>query len=255
MTSNTTRNAFSLQGKTILVTGASSGLGQQIALTCAQRGARIIATGRDTARLQAMFDQLPRLPGAPDSGHMQIAAELTDACARSALVQATPKIDGLVHCAGKQMLSPIRQLRESLMNEMYAIHFLAPVMLTQQLLQTGKMAAGGSILFLLSTSAHIGTRGVGPYSAMKSGLLGIIRCLAMEQGKHRIRVNGISPSVIPTAMWGEDKESAPLQAQRARHPLGLGTPEDVANAAIYLLADASRWVTGTTLVMDGGAVL
>lgn len=90
---------------------------------------------------------------------------------------------------------------------------------------------------------------------MKSALLGIIRCLAMEQGKHRIRVNGISPSAIPTPMWGEDQQSASLQAQRARHPLGLGTPEDVANAAIYLLSDASRWVTGTSLVMDGGAVL
>lgn len=250
MSSNTnTHNAFSLQGKTILVTGASSGLGQQIAISCAMRGARIIATGRDLGRLQVTFDQLP------GDNHVQIPAELTDAQDRSALVNAAPKIDGLVHCAGKQMLSPIRQLRESLMTEMYAIHFLAPVMLTQQLLQSSKIAAGGSILFMLSTSAHIGTRGVGPYSAMKSGLLGIIRCLAIESAKHRIRVNGMSPSVVPTPMWGDAGQNAQLEAQRARHPLGLGTPEDIANAAIYLLADASRWVTGTTLVMDGGAVL
>lgn len=248
-TANNTPSAFSLQGKSILVTGASSGLGRQIAISCAMRGARIVATGRDRGRLQATFDQLQ------GQDHVQIPAELTDAQDRSALAVAAPKIDGLVHCAGKQMLSPIRQLREALMTEMYAIHFLAPVMLTQQLLQTNKVAAGGSIVFMLSTSAHIGTRGVGPYSAMKSGLLGIIRCLAMESAKHRIRVNGISPSVVPTPMWGDAGQNAQLEAQRARHPLGLGTPEDVANAAIYLLSDASRWVTGTSLVMDGGAVL
>lgn len=244
-----TRNAFSLQGKTILVTGASSGLGRQIAISCARHGARIVATGRDIGRLQSTFDQLQ------GQGHVQIPADLTDAQARSALAVAAPKIDGLVHCAGKQMLSPIRQLREVLMNEMYNIHFLAPVMLTQQLLQASKVASGGSIIFMLSTSAHIGTRGVGPYSAMKAGLQGIIRCLAIESAKHRIRVNGISPSVVPTPMWGDAGQNAQLEAQRARHPLGLGTPDDIANATIYMLTDASRWVTGTTLVMDGGAVL
>ncbi|TQL79764.1 SDR family NAD(P)-dependent oxidoreductase [Delftia sp. HK171] len=240
---------FSLQGKTVLVTGASSGLGRQIAISCAQRGARIIATGRDSQRLQGTFDLLE------GSGHQQIEANLTDAQDRTALVQATPRIDGLVHCAGRQMLSPIRQLQESLMTEMYAIHFLAPVMLTQQLLITNKLAPAASIIFMLSTSAHIGTRGVGPYSAMKSGLLGIIRCLAVEQARHRMRVNGISPSVVPTPMWGDAGQNEQLQAQEARHPLGLGKPEDVANAAIYLLSDASRWVTGTSLVMDGGVVL
>jgi len=243
------RNPFSLEDKTILVTGASSGLGQQIAIACAQRGARVVATGRNADRLQAT---LACLPGAD---HQQMPAELTDAKDRAKLADIAPKLDGLVHCAGKQMLSPIRQLRESLMTEMYAIHFLAPVMLTQQLLYTGKMAPGSSMIFMLSTAAHIGTRGVGPYSAMKSGLLGIIRCLAIESAKHRMRVNGISPSVIPTPMWGDAGQNAQLESQRARHPLGLGTPEDVANAAIYLLSDASRWVTGTSLVMDGGSVL
>lgn len=247
--SKDTRSAFSLQDKTILVTGASSGLGQQIAISCAQRGATVVITARDADRLQATFNQLP------GKGHLQILAEQTQPGERAALVQAVPSLNGVVHCAGKQMLSPIRLLSEALMTQMYEVNFLAPVMLTQQLLQAKKIRSHASVVFMLSTSAHIGTQAVGPYSAMKSGLLGIIRCLAMEQGKHGIRVNGISPSVVPTPMWGEDDQSAPLQAQRARHPLGLGTPKDVAHAAIYLLADASRWVTGTSLVMDGGAVL
>jgi len=248
---NAAQKAFSLNGKTILVTGASSGLGRQIAIACAQRGARLVITGRNAARLQETHDQLA------GTGHIQVTADLTIAEDRERLGQASTAIDGVVLCFGGQMLSPIRQLKEDLMTAMYRTHFLAPVMLTQRLLQANVINKQGSIVFMLSTSAHIGTRGVGPYSAMKSGLLGIIRCLAIELAPRRVRVNGISPSVVPTPqLWGEDNEqNEPLNKERQRHPLGLGTPQDVANGAIYLLSDASRWVTGTSLVMDGGAVL
>ena len=245
--SNPARKAFSLEGKTVLVTGASSGLGREIAIACAQRGARLVITGRDAARLQETNDQLA------GEGHVQVTADLTSTEDRERLAQAAKNIDGLVLCVGRQMLSPIRQLKEELMMAMFRMHFLAPLMLVQRLLQGNSIAQQGSILFMLSTAAHIGTRGVGPYSAMKSCLLGIIRCLAIEQAKRKIRVNGISPSAIPTSIWGE--EQGLLDGQRARHPLGLGTPQDVANGAVYLLSDASRWVTGTSLVMDGGAVL
>lgn len=244
---NAAQNAFCLEGKTILVTGASSGLGQQIAWSCAQRGARLIITGRDTARLRETFEQLE------GTGHLQFQAELTNPADREALVKACGTVNGVVHSAGKQMLVPIRLLTEQLMTEMYNVNFLAPVMLTQALLRANAVAQQGSIIFLASISAHIGTPGVGPYAAMKSALLGIIRCLAREQAKRKIRVNGISPSVVPTALWGGIGEH--LEPQRVRHPLGLGTPEDVANGAVYLLSDASRWVTGTSLVMDGGVVL
>ncbi|MCB5190861.1 SDR family oxidoreductase [Methylobacillus arboreus] len=240
-------NPFSLQGKTILVTGASSGLGQHIAIRCAQRGARLVITGRDKARLQATYDQLQ------GESHVQVQADLTMAEDRDLLVQSVNALDGLVHCAGMQKHCPVRQLSEQLMNDIYRVNFLAPVMLTQSLLQANAIAQQGSILFMLSTAAHIGTRGLGPYSAMKSGLIGIIKCLALEQAKRKIRVNGISPSAIATPMW--DVHQQLLEEQKARHPLGLGTPDDVANGAIYLLSDASRWVTGTSLVMDGGAVI
>lgn len=239
------RNVFSLEGKTILVTGASSGLGRQTAITCAARGARLIVTGRDEQRLQETLAQLQ------GEGHLAIIADLTQIADRERLVQASPHIDGLVHCAGMQKHCPIRQLTEQAMNDIYHVNFLAPVMLTQCLLQTGSVMRQGSIIFMLSTAAHLGTRGVGPYSAMKAGLIGIIRCLALEQVKHKIRVNGISPSAVVTPMWDKDQ----LEAQKARHPLGLGEPQDVANAAVYLLSDASRWVTGTSLVMDGGSIL
>lgn len=237
--------AFSLQGKTILVTGASSGIGQQTAITCAARGATLVITGRNEERLQ---DTLSRLKG---DGHKSVVADLTQSTDREQLVQSIQQLDGLVHCAGIQKHCPIRQLTEQNLNDLYSANFMAPVMLTQRLLQGGVMTRQASIIFMLSTAAHIGTRGVGPYSAMKAGLIGIIKCLALEQAKHKIRVNGISPSAVVTPMWNE----AQLEAQKARHPLGLGETHDVANAAVYLLSDASRWVTGTSLVMNGGAIL
>lgn len=243
--SNPACNAFSLEGKTILVTGASSGLGRQIAISCSERGARLVLTGRDAERLQATHELLS------GDGHISVLADLTDAQERERLLLVDVKFNGVVHCAGIQKHCPIRQLTEQAMTDIYSANFLAPVMLTQRLLQANTIAQQGSIIFMLSTAAHLGTRGVGPYSAMKAGLVGIIKCLALEQAKRGIRVNGISPSAVVTPIWGADQ----LEAQKARHPLGLGTPEDVANAAIYLLSDASRWVTGTSLVMDGGAVL
>lgn len=242
-----TAAVFSLQGKRILVTGASSGIGQQTAITCSQRGAQIIATGRDSARLQQTMELLS------GEGHSQVIADLTLPTDREKLCSIAGNIHGLVHCAGQQRICPLRQLTEDIMTQMYTVNFLAPVMLTQKLLQKNAIESQGSIIFLLSTAAHIGTRGVGPYSAMKAGLLGIIRSLALEQAKRKIRVNGISPSTVPTAMWGAEHDM--IAAEEARHPLGLGTPEDVANAAVYLLADASRWVTGTSLLMNGGAML
>jgi NAD(P)-dependent dehydrogenase (short-subunit alcohol dehydrogenase family) len=238
---------FSVSGKTIMVTGASSGLGRHIAQTLARRGARLIVTGRDLGRLQETYDSLH------GEGHVQLAADLTQEADRDRLVQGSSSLDGLVHCAGMQKHCPVRQLTETLMTEMYQVNFLAPVMLTQRLLQRNLIGQQGSILFMLSTAAHIGTRGLGPYSAMKAGLVGMIKCLAMEQAKRRIRVNGISPSAIMTPMWEEHQKL--LEEQKIRHPLGLGTPDDVANGVIYMLSDASRWVTGTSLVMDGGAVI
>lgn len=238
---------FSLQGKTVLVTGASSGLGRHAAIRCAQRGARVVITGRDEARLHSTFEQLM------GDGHTQVVADLTQAQDRAALVAAAGSLDGVVHCAGMQKHCPIRQLSEQVMTDMYQVNFLAPVMLTQALLQANAIAQRGSLVFMLSTAAHIGTRGLGPYASMKSALIGFIKCLALEQAKRKIRVNGVSPSAIVTPMW--DAHQGLLEEQKARHPLGLGTPDDVANGVIYLLSDASRWVTGTSLIMDGGAVI
>ena len=237
-------NPFSLAGKVVLVTGASSGLGRQIAISCSRMGARVVATGRDTARLA---ETLGALEG---DGHTSFVADLRESAQIHALVDAAGTVDGVVHSVGLQRLAPIKMVSEKLLNDIIGTNFVGPVMLTQRLLYKNALADGGSIVFLSSTAAHVGTPGVGPYSSMKAALHGLTRCLALEQAKRRVRVNCISPSAVETPLWDKDH----LESQRARHPLGLGTPDDVANATIYLLSNASRWVTGTTLVMDGGVM-
>jgi len=236
---------FRLDGKTILVTGASSGIGRQVALSCARMGATIIATGRNEARLAALHEELG---GAP---HRVVSADLSLAEGIESLTEGIGSIHGVVHSAGVQRLFPVKLLSEKALRSLLDINFVAPVMLTQRLLHRNTIVPGASIVFVSSSSANSGTAGVGPYAASKAALHGLMRCLALEQAKRQIRVNCIVPSAVETPLW----DPAQLEAQRARHPLGLGRPDDVANATIFLLSDASRWVTGTELNLDGGVVL
>jgi NAD(P)-dependent dehydrogenase (short-subunit alcohol dehydrogenase family) len=238
------RNPFSLEGKNILVTGASSGLGRQIAISCSRIGARLVLTGRHQGRLS---ETLCMLQG---EGHREIAGDLAQTEDIHRIADAAGPLHGVVHNAGIQRLTPIKLVSEKSLYESTSINYFAPILLTQRLLYRDSIDTGGSIVFMASTAAHIGTPGVGLYSSQKAALLGLVRCLALEQAKRRVRVNCLSPSAVETPIW----DVAQLEQQRARHPLGLGTPDDVANATIYLLSDASRWVTGTTLVMDGGAM-
>jgi len=238
-------NPFTLVGKRILVTGASSGIGQGIAHSCAAMGAHVVLTGRNADRLQ---HALAMLPG---EHHVWHSADITVREEVQGLIDVLPILDGVVHSAGVQRLAPVHLLNEKLLRGVVEANFIAPVLLTQQLLQRGLIAAGGSILLLSSSAAHTGTAGVASYAASKAALHGFMRCLVMEQAKRRVRVNCIVPSAVDTPLW--DRQH--LEAQRARHPLGLGTVDDVAHAAVYFLSNASRWVTGAEFVMDGGILL
>lgn len=238
------QHPFHLRGKTVLVTGASSGIGRAVATECARAGARIILTGRDQERLD---ETMAALDGA---GHVGVVADLTVAEQSAQVVAAAAGIDGVVHAAGIDGLSPVRMLRQSFMQTVLDSNFMAPMLLTQQLLATKALRNGASIVFLSSIAAHTGTAGVGPYSASKAALEGMMRCLALEIAPRAMRANALAPGMVDTPLVNGDRDW--LDQKGAMYPLGLGRPEDVAYAAIYLLADVSRKVTGIQLHLNGG---
>ena len=239
------QHPFHLRGKTVLVTGASSGIGRAVAVECARAGARVVINGRDAVRLA---DTLALL----DAGleHMACVADLTDPPQMARLVAACGELDGVVHAAGVHGVTPLRMLRQSFMQTVLDANFLAPLMLTQQLLAKKMLRNGASLVFMSSIAAHTGTVGVGPYSASKAALEGMIRPLALEIASRAMRANAIAPGLVDTPLVNDDR--AWLDDKANMYPLGLGRPEDVAYAAIYLLADISRKVTGTQLHLDGG---
>lgn len=246
---------FSLAEKRILVTGSTSGLGRVIAQTCARMGAEVICTGRDAERLAQTLAELQTIS---PRQHLAVQSDLTQLTGREAVVAAvgSAALNGVVHSAGISRLSPVRMLTEQHLREVQSINVDAPMLLTQSLLKRNLIAADGSMVFIASIAAHIGVPGVAAYSGTKAALLAMVRCLAMEVVKRRIRANCLSPALVETPLL--DATAAivgSMEQERNNYPLGFGKPEDVANAAVFFLSDASRWITGTTLVMDGGLTI
>jgi len=244
-------NPFSLEGKTILVTGATAGLGRQTAVTASHMGARVIITGRNEMRLE---DTMSKLAG---SGHQAIPAELTQAVAREQLVEALPSLDGIAHSAGLTLLHPFKFTDEKRYREIYAINVEAPMFLTQRLFKHRKLNNGGSIVFISSLGAFRGVVGHSVYAGSKAALVGLSRVLAHELSNLKIRSNCISPGMVRTEVveaFAQQLSPEAQAADEAGYPLGYGTPEDVANAVVYFLSPASRWVTGTNFIMDGGLI-
>jgi len=240
--------AFSLEGKRVLVTGASSGIGREIAIACAREGATVVATGRDTVRLAATLDALA------GSGHATVAGDLRSADDRKSIVAAAGTLNGVVHCAGTTGVRLFRQVDARFIDEDFATNFQAPVLLSQALLAARQVAQGGSIVFIGSFAAHIGAKGSSIYSASKGALIPAARALAQEVGaRQQIRVNVINASYVETPMTQKMQETVLPEGETLFvPPLGPGHPTDVANGAMFLLADASRWITRSLLRIDGG---
>ena len=243
-------NPFGLDGRTVLVTGASSGIGRQVAISCAAMGARVIASGRNEQRLR---ETLQTLAG---RGHAGVAAELTLEADIDRLVEQAGVVNGVVHCAGISRLAPLRMATQQHLTEVWKTNYEAPVLLTQRLLAKNRVSPDGSILFMSSIAAFIGVAGVGVYSGSKAALIATMRCLAMEVVKRRIRVNCLAPALVESPLLeATEKMVLSIDTTKADYPLGFGKAEDVANAAVFFLSGASRWITGTTLVMDGGLTI
>jgi len=244
-------NPFSLVGKTILVTGASSGIGRGIAITCSKMGADVIINGRNKARLE---ETLSLMEGA---NHLMAAGDLTDPEYLKSMVEGLPKLDGIVHCAGTGQRIPCKDLYSDDVNEVMDINFKAPVMLQAELLRQKKINKGASIVFVASIASWSPSLGNAVYSASKGAIISYANCLALELAPRKIRVNCISPAMVWTDLvriGGTDQEL--LKEDESRYPLGrYGQPEDIANLAVYMLSDASVWMTGSNVKISGGGKL
>jgi NAD(P)-dependent dehydrogenase (short-subunit alcohol dehydrogenase family) len=240
---------FSLDGKTILVTGASSGIGRATAVAISRMGGKVVLTGRDEGRLR---ETLALLDG---DGHLSLVAQLTDADERTALVSRVPPLHGVVHSAGITKLVPFQAISEKHLQEIHDINYKSPLFLTQLLLKKKLLVDHSSIVFLASTAGLLGAKALAVYAGTKGAILATARVLALEVAVRGIRVNCIAPALVETPMMVQTEtavSSDTFSANLKLYPLGLGKPEDVANAAVFLLSSASRWVTGSTIVLDGG---
>ena len=241
-------NPFSFQGKQILVTGASSGIGKGIAIACSKRGASVIVNGRNEQRLTETLSELA------GESHMILSADLCNEVSVRDMVAKLPKIDGIVHCAGIGQRILCKQLQSEDVEKVMAVNFKAPVMLQTEILKQKKINKSASIVFLTSIAAESPSIGNAIYSASKSALISYSNCLAIEVAPRKIRVNCISPAMVWTDLilkGGVDEEI--LKEDEKAYPLKrYGKPEDIANLAIYLLSDASSWMTGSNVKITGG---
>ena len=241
-------NPFSLEGKTILVTGASSNIGRQIAIKCSEMGAKMIVSARSEERLK---ETIAAMEG---DGHQITESDLSDAEQIPVLVEQLPELDGIVMCAAIFRTTPIRNNRRKYTEEMFNTNTFANIDLVQLLLKNKKIKDGGSILFISSVAAYRPYAGNALYSATKGAINSFCQVLAIEQGSKKIRANCISPGIIKRDLkvkeWAVTQEE--LAKEEARFPLGFGHTEDIAYAAVYMMSDASKWVTGTNMVVDGG---
>lgn len=246
---NTCYNPFTLDGKTILVTGASSGIGRQIAIDCSKMGANVIITGRDEERLN---ETLSNLIG---EGHTALTADLSDMSHIENLVSQIAGIDGAVLSAGRVLTCPVQFSSPDKMDAVFKINFFSTAELIRLLYKSKKAKKNASLVIIDSVAGITGfPPGNSVYGASKAALNSFSKYCAREFAIRKIRVNCIHPGMIETPLIHLDAlTEEQLQADAKRYPCGrYGRPEDVSNGAIYLLSDASSWVTGTSLFIDGG---
>lgn len=244
-------NPFSLKDKTVLVTGASSGIGQQTAIACSRMGARVVLSARNQERLQETLSQMAVHP----DGHVPLLADLTSQEEMDRLVAALPPLDGAVLCAGNSTTLPLQFGTREKFDEMFGVNFFAPVELLRLMYKKKVLNKGASVVLIASIGGtHSFMPGNGVYGASKAALNSVMKYAAREFASRRVRVNSICPGMVDTPLIHRGTITEEQLAEDAkRYPLGrYGQPEDIANGAIYLLSDASSWLTGHDLVIDGG---
>ena len=243
-------NPYSLAGKTILVTGASSGIGKSTAIECSKMGAKVIITGRNEKRLEETLNSLE------GTGHESLIGDLLDQAYIEELAAKVPALDGAVFCAGIATVKPVLFSTPEEYQSIFNVNFFSPVELLRMLAKKKKLVKGSSCVFIVSIGGNdVWSPGGAIYGTSKAALKAAVNYFAVELAPKKIRVNGICPGMVETPLIKSDAYNQDqVEADKALYPLGrYGYPEDVAYAAIYLLSNASSWVTGSHFIIDGGA--
>jgi len=241
-------NPFDLSGKKILVTGASSGIGFETCRAIVRQGGTFVAVARRTDFLEKLIKEC-------GNQNSFIAADLSQMDDIKAIVETIENIDGIVHSAGIVSLAPVKFYSEQLMNEMRSINFDSITYLVNLIFKKKKINKGSSIVLVSSVAGLFGMKGNGIYAASKGALIAISKVWANEFAVSKTRVNCVSPGMVKTEITSKSIENLSLeviQEDEKKYPLGYGTPEQVADPIVFLLSDASSWITGQNLVLDGG---
>lgn len=242
------KNIFDISNKTILVTGASSGIGREIVYYLNSQNANIIVTGRDQEKLNNTLSNVDE--------HNIIyskAFDLNNDEELDQFISEIPKVDGVVFCAGIAEYVPIKLLNKNKLQKTLDINFISQTQLTRLLIKAKKINSNGSLVYISSLSSQQGVSATASYAASKAALNAFMRVTASELAPQGIRANSLCPGIIKTPMGEMVTELNPEIEKE--YPLGLGNPSDIANTCIFFLSDGSKWITGSELVIDGGLTL
>lgn len=247
-------NPFSLEGKNILVTGASSGIGAATAIECSKLGANVTVTGRNEERLLVTFQHLVSV--FPSQKHAMFCADLTSEEDLSFLVENVDALDGLVNNAGVNRIKPVSFIKNEDLEFIFQSNTFSSVNLTRMLLRKKKLKKNSSIVFTSSISAFFNAPGRALYASSKAAITSFMRSFAVELADKNIRANAVHPGMVETNMnagkFTEEEKNRDLASYLLKR---YGKPEEIAWAIIFLLSDASSWTTGTSLTIDGGFML
>lgn len=248
------KNNLNLNNKNIMITGASSGIGKQCAITFSQLGANVILVARNKERLEQTFNKLDK------GNHITFAQDLNEYDKLEEIINASVgkigRISGFVHSAGTEMILPLKGMQPSYYEKMFAINVIAGFEIAKIISKKRYLdEKGASFVFISSIMGILGQPGRVGYCSSKGALISGAKAMALELAKKNIRVNCILPGVVNTEMSNEMFQRLSEESKKEiidMHPLGLGMPEDIANASAFLLSDAAKWMTGSDLIIDGG---